>query len=198
MEFGGIVERYERSCTAFEHVLREVRADQWAEPTPCTEWTVRLLVNHMTQGNRNYVFLLDGGAGAEMLRRRGQDVLGDDPVAAFTRAATECAAAFRRPGVLDRVVDYPLGRVSAAQALAVRTADSVVHTWDLARAIGADETLDAEMVEWLDENMAAVYQGLVEVPTAAETTHRYFAKPADVDADASRQTRLLVRFGRTP
>jgi uncharacterized protein (TIGR03086 family) len=196
MAFEGIVDRYTRASAAFETLLREVRDDQWTDPTPCTEWDVRLLVNHMTQGNRNYIPLLEGAKGSEFMGRRGVDALGDDPLGAFTASVAACAAVYGVPGVLDRILDYPLGRIPAAQALAARTADSVIHTWDLARATGADETLDPDQLQWIDEHLDAIYAGLNEVPTASDSTHKFFA-PA-TPGEGSRQDRILRLMGRTP
>ncbi|MCZ4118538.1 TIGR03086 family metal-binding protein [Streptomyces sp. H39-S7] len=197
--FEGIVERFVLAGDGFGRVLREVRPEQWGWPTPCAEWDVRLLANHMTRGNLSYVSLLDGGTAADFLDLRDADALGADPVAAYTRSFQECATAFSRPGALQQVLDYPLGKVTAAQALAVRSTDSTIHTWDLARATGADETLDPGLVAWIDGQLEEIYAGLAESPTATETTHRFFAAPADTCAhDASRQNRLLNRMGRTP
>lgn len=194
--FDGIVDRYTRAGASFEQLLRQVRPDQWDDPTPCTEWNVRLLVNHMAQGNRNYIPLLEGANGAEFMGRRGVDALGDDPLGAFTASVAACAAAYGRPGVLDRILDYPLGRIPAAQALAVRTTDSVIHTWDLARAIGADETLDPEQLQWIDDHLDTIYAGLSEVPTAPDSTHKFFGPATTVDGP--RQERILRLMGRTP
>lgn len=197
--FDGIIERFLLAGTEFERRLRAVRSEQWDWPTPCTEWTVRLLVNHVTRGNLNYVRLLQGGTSAEFLRLRDVDALGTDPVGAYTRSVRECAGAFSRPGALQQVLDYPLGRVSGRQALAVRTTDSIVHTWDLAQALGVDDNLDTSLVIWIDDHLDAIYAGLAETPTAVETTHRFFAAPEGVAAaGASRQERVLRRMGRDP
>ncbi|WP_020674157.1 TIGR03086 family metal-binding protein [Amycolatopsis nigrescens] len=197
--FDGIVERFSLSSTGFERRLRAVRDAQWTWPTPCTEWHVRALVNHMTRGNLGYTGLLRGGSSAEFLRLREVDALGTDPLRAYIRSVRECAEAFAAPGAAGRIVDYPLGRVTGAQALAVRTTDSTIHTWDLARAIGADEELDAELVAWIEGELEEIYTGLAETPTAAETTHRFFAAPAAPPAEReSQQVRLLRRMGRDP
>ena len=197
--FDGLIDRFVLSSTEFERKLRAVRAEQWDGPTPCAEWNTHQLVNHMTRGNLNYVCLLDGGSSAEFLRLRDVDALGTDPVGAYARSARECAEAFARPGALRRILDYPLGKVTGRQALAVRTTDTIVHTWDLARAIGGDDTLDVGLVAWIDDHLDAIYAGLAETPTAAETSHRFFAAPEGTPAhDASRQDRLLHRMGRTP
>lgn len=195
--FDGILDRYLLSSAEFERMLRTVRAQQWAWPTPCTEWTVRQLVNHMARGNLNYVHLLQGGSSADFLRLRDADALGADPVGAYLRSVAECADAFARPGALQRVLDYPLGQVTGQQALAVRTTDSVIHAWDLARALGVDDRLDGNLIGWIDDHLDDIYAGLTETPTAASTTHRFFAAADGVIAgNATRQDRLMHRMGR--
>jgi len=197
--FDGILDRYSVASSEFRRRLETVRADQWTWPTPCTEWNVRLLVNHMARGNLNFVGLLNGATGADFLRLRGADALDADPLASYARSVQECAEAFARSGALQQVVDYPLGRVPGAQALAIRTTDTTIHTWDLAQAIGAEDTLDPGLVAWIDDRMEDIYAGLVETPVAAESTHRFFAAPVSATASGeSRQGRLLRRMGRNP
>jgi uncharacterized protein (TIGR03086 family) len=195
----GVVDRFCLASDLFGRTLAHVRPGQWTGPTPCAEWDVRQLVNHMAVGNLSYVRLLSGGTGAEFLRVRDTDALGADPAGAYARSVQECAEAFARPGALGRVLDYPLGQVTGQQALAVRTTDSVIHTWDLARAVGADDTLDVGLVSWISDSLDEIYAGLPETPAAAETTHRFFAAPRGVlTSGASRQDRLLHRMGRRP
>ncbi len=197
--FEGIVDRFLLSGNEFGEKLRAIRPEQWCWPTPCSEWNVRQLVNHVTRGNLNYVGLVDGGTSAEFLRLRDADALGSDPAEAYTRSVRLCAEAFTRPGALRRILDYPLGRVTGEQALAVRTTDNTVHTWDLARAIGTTDTLDTSLISWIDHHLDEIYAGLPETPTAADTTHRFFAAPEGTpEHDATQQNRLLHRMGRNP
>ncbi len=194
-----IVERFLRASAGFERTLRLVRPEQWSHPTPCVDWDVRSLVNHVTRGNVNYIRLLDGGTAADFLRLRDVDALGADPVDAFTNSVTTCAAAFAEPGALQRQLDYPLGRAGGGQLLAVRTTDTVVHTWDLAHATSTDETLDGSLVSWITDNFGEIYFGLSETPADPNTTHRFFAESGVIPGDgASPQDRLLYRMGRTP
>jgi uncharacterized protein (TIGR03086 family) len=197
--FQGIIDRYALASAEFRRRLELVRPGQWAWPTPCTDWNVRRLVNHMTRGNLNYVGLLEGATAAEFLALRDADALGADPRAAYADSTRRCAEAFARPGALDRVLDYPLGQVTGRQALAVRTTDSTIHTWDLARAIGAAETLPDDLIAWIGDHLTEIYAGLAEAPAASRTTHRFFAPPAGSPAPGdSRQDRLLRRMGRNP
>jgi uncharacterized protein (TIGR03086 family) len=193
-----LIERFLLSSSGFARRLRSVRAEQWTSPTPCTEWNVRQLVNHMTRGNLSYVRLLEGGDAAEFLRLRETDALGTDPVRAYEDSVSALSAAFGRAGALRRVLDYPLGPVTGRQALAVRITDSVIHTWDLAQAVGVDDTLDRGLVAWIDAHLDDIYAGLPETPVAAETTHRFFGRPVEAAPHASPQARLLHRMGRRP
>jgi uncharacterized protein (TIGR03086 family) len=179
------IDRYVLASAGFERRLRWVR--DWTLPTPCTEWNLRQLVNHVVRGNVNYIALLDGGTAEDFRRLRDADALGDDPVGAFNRSVQAFVTAFRRPGASERILDYPLGKIRGEQALAVRTTDTVVHTWDLARAIGADDRLDAGLVAWIDENLEAIYADL-------DGLERFFAKPERTGSSA--QDRLLRRMGR--
>jgi hypothetical protein len=75
----------------------------------------------------------------------------------------------------------PLGKVAGRQALAVRTADSVIHTWDLARALSVSDALDPALVSWIRAEQQSIYAGL------------------DVASFlVSEQDRLLRTFGSTP
>ncbi|WIX82187.1 TIGR03086 family metal-binding protein [Amycolatopsis carbonis] len=191
-----MIQRFLHAGTEFGRRLRLVAADQWSAPTPCADWNVRQLVNHVTRGNLNYIALLHGASAGDFRHLRDADALGTDPVAAYTASLTETAAAFSTPGALERLVDYPLGRIRGAQALAVRTTDTVIHTWDLARATGTDEALDADLVTWITTHLETIYADLAETPISAESTHRFFASPHGTP-DPSPQGLLLHRMGRS-
>lgn len=193
----GLVRRFIAASDGFSRRLRLVAAGQWSGSTPCTDWDVRALVNHVAQGNLNYVRLLEGATAADFLRLRDADALGIDPVGAFETAARACADAYGAAGALDRVVDHPSGRLTGRQALAVRTTDTVIHTWDLSRAIGAEDTLDPDLLAWIEANIYDIYAGMAETPVSAQTSHRFYAPPAgDPPLGASTQDRLLHLFGR--
>lgn len=196
--FDRLLERFDAASAGFGQRLALVGADQWRSATPCTDWDVRALVNHVARGNLNFAALAAGGAAADFARLREVDALGADPVAAYTTSVRACADAFAAPNALTRPVDYPLGRIGGAQALAVRTTDTVIHTWDLARAIGADEHLDDDLVVWVCDNLGEIYAGLPEMPTSEQTSHRFFAAAGNTPDGATRQEALLLLMGRRP
>ncbi len=193
-----LLARFAAASEGFARRLRAVRPGQWASPTPCSQWTVCDLVNHMARGNLNYSLLAHGGSGEEFLRLRDADALGTNPVAAFDQSTAQFLAAFGEPGALDRVADYPLGAASGRQLVSIRVTDSVVHTWDLARAVSLPEKLDPDLVDWVLANLASTYDNIAESPVGDGTTHRFFAAPrAAGPATTSPQDRLLHIMGRT-
>ncbi|MEV0056295.1 TIGR03086 family metal-binding protein, partial [Saccharopolyspora shandongensis] len=197
--FEALVDRFALSSMEFERKLRVVHADQPCWPTPCAEWNVRQLVNHVTRGNLNYLALLRGGTADEFLALRDADALGPNPLDVYATSWRECAAAFAEPGAFDRILDYPLGKITARQALALRTTDNTIHTWDLARAIGIDETINPALVAWINTHLNQIYANLPATPVSPETTNRFFAPPQGDPADnPSPQDRLLHRMGRNP
>ena len=178
-----------RANAAFEERLRRVRRDDWQRPTPCSEWDVRALVNHVIGGNRRYTMLLRGASAESVNRTRTDDHLGVDPVAAFTTTARELAAVFGEDGALTRIGHHPIGDRTGAELLAMRVLDVTVHAWDLARAIDVDDTLDPDAVEYSLAHIEVIQTG---------REHGSFAIPTAVQpTEQSTQTRLLHLAGRT-
>lgn len=135
----------------FRRRLELVGVDDWARPTPCTEWDVRQLVSHVVGSDLRYTDLLRGGRAEEFVRRRREETAsalpaGDDLVSEWKRSGAALEAALRQPGAMERVVDYPRGPVPGRQLLENRIVDITIHTWDLARAINADDGLDERIV----------------------------------------------------
>jgi uncharacterized protein (TIGR03086 family) len=73
--------------------------------------------------------------------------VGDRPSDDFAKSSAEQRRRFRSPGVLDGVVDHPLGMIGTRRFLRFRIFDCTLHAWDLATAIGADATLDLDLVD---------------------------------------------------
>lgn len=181
-------EGFARAVAGFSRVVHAIGVDQWSDPTPCTDWDVRELVRHLTVEQLWAPPLLSGATVADVGDRFDGDVLGDDPVTHWDQAAAASVAAFAASDIAHGVVSLSRGPTPAGQYLGEMTADAVIHTWDLARAVGADETLDAELV-------AAVYEQFaphVELLAASGL----FDPPVPVPDDAPLQTRLLALTGR--
>lgn len=181
----------DRSRAAFDRSLRAVDPDHWPLPTPCTDWNVRDLVNHVVGGCRRYTLLLHGARPEQTNALRALDHLGADPVTAFAEAFAEMTAAFREPGALDRIVHHPAGDRSGAALLDLRIMDCAIHAWDLAVAVGSDPGMDLELLAVVWEILAVIAPKMVE--------QGYFAAtPQQSWDDVPLQTRILHVAGRRP
>jgi uncharacterized protein (TIGR03086 family) len=170
--------------------LRAIGLDDWARPTPCAEWDVRALVNHVIGGNRRYVMLLGGAPAADVDATRVLDHLGSDATASYAETAAALAEAFREDGAMSRVCQHPIGDRSGAELLGMRVVDLAVHAWDLARALGVDDRLDPDLA-----THALQYAPLISAGRAAGS----FAAPAGAAPDgSSSQHQLLHLCGRRP
>jgi uncharacterized protein (TIGR03086 family) len=172
----------------FARRLRLVRPDDWQRPTPCSAWDVRALVNHVVGGNVRYQLLLHGAPTEQVEATRTVDHLGDDALTSFVAKADAVVACFHENGALERIAHHAAGDRTGRELLSMRILDTAVHGWDLARALGADETLDDDVVAAL----LAYTAGLALRPPA------FAPADADVPRNASPQDQLLHRLGRHP
>jgi uncharacterized protein (TIGR03086 family) len=151
-----------------------------------------LEVRHVVAGTRMSTVLLEGATRDEAFATVASFEVGDDPQATFATVMAENAAAFGVPGALTRTVAHPMGDIPAELLLGFRIGDLTLHSWDLARAIGADETLDPVLV-------AAVWAAVSPMGDAIGTTGVFGDGPSGtVGDDAPLQTRLLDFTGRRP
>jgi uncharacterized protein (TIGR03086 family) len=176
----------------FESRLKAVTAEQWSLPTPSGGWTVDQLTAHLIRGNRMAAGLLSGATTEEATDIISNSPIGDDPRADFRDSADAQATAFADPAALEMVCHHPMGDMPGAQLLGFRIGDLTLHAWDLARAIGADETLDPIAVD-------AVWSALSPMAPFIGTLGVFGDGPSGaVDDTSPTQLRLLDLSGRRP
>lgn len=180
---------HRRAVAGFAARVDAVREEQWDRPTPCSDWNVRQLVNHLVYENVWTPELFAGRTIAEVGDRFEGDLLGDDPKGAWAAAARAALAAVGEAGALDRIVHLSAGDTPAREYVMQLFTDHLIHTWDLARATGGDERLDPELVD-------ACATWFVEGEERAYRAAGIIGPKVEVPADADPQTRLLARFGR--
>jgi uncharacterized protein (TIGR03086 family) len=139
-----LVEQLGRAFDAVAGLISNIRADQWSAPTPCTDWTVRQVVNHLIGMNRVFAALL---ADQPPPPRPSADLVEDDPVGAYRGSAAALQAAFGRPGVLERTYHGPLGTATGAERLQIRLYDLLAHGWDVAQATEQPAGLPEDLAE---------------------------------------------------
>jgi uncharacterized protein (TIGR03086 family) len=169
---------YECAASNAAVMAGRVQPDQRSLPTPCSEWDVAALLKHMSAGA---LYLM----GAMGLADTG-------PTWPDYAAVNACANALCRPGALEQRCVSPAGfEWSVAEAAAGTAMDQLIHTWDLAVAVGADRKLDGDLVD------AAVGMFLPKMPEVGRQAG--LVGPAvPVPAGASAQSRLLGAMGRNP
>jgi uncharacterized protein (TIGR03086 family) len=174
----------------FARRLKLVEPDDWRRPTPCSEWDVRALVNHVVGANIRYQLLIHGAPTEQIEATRSVDHLGDDALMSFVATADAVVACFREDGALERITHHVTGDRTGRELLSMRILDAAIHGWDLARAIGADEILNDDVVAFLLAYTAELDLGAQQ--------HAFALADADVPYDASPQDQLLRRLGRRP
>ena len=165
-------------------LIDRIGAGQWTSPTPCTEWTVRDIVDHLVGMNLVFVAMFEEGPRPE----RGTDRLGTDPAGAYRRSAAAVQAAAARPGVLERSQETSVGVATGAERIRWRIADLLTHGWDLVQATGVGAELPDDLAE---QALTFVRAQLPSQPRAGR-----FADPRPIADDAPAIERLAAFTGR--
>ena len=172
----------------FDNRIKLVKEGQWGNNTPCTEWSVRELVNHIVYEQLWVPDLLAGKTIEEVGDRYDGDVLGDDPQAAWASAAAAAAAAVAAPGAIDGTVHLSYGDAPAAEYLSQLVIDLTVHAWDLAVGINVDDEMP--------NDLSAYVLNIVKENQDALTGSGAFAAPLDTVMCTDDLTELLALLGR--
>jgi uncharacterized protein (TIGR03086 family) len=177
-----IAAAYAAADSPLTAVLDAVPTDAWDRPSTCEGWTVREVVRHLVQTQRDF------------LTERGLD-LGEepdvdaDPAAAWRAHATRVTAAVSDEAVSEQAYDGFFGPTTVGATLErFYVWDMVVHRWDVARSVGADPALTDAELDRVESGADAFGDALY-----MEGICRPGVQPS---ADAGREARVLARLGR--
>ena len=190
-----VTELHRRSVEGFAarlDALEGLDGAAWNGPTPCADWDVRALLNHVVNEDLWTVPLMEGATIEEVGDRFDGDLLGDDPLT-VARAACDTATMAAASGVVaGQTVHLSFGDTPADEYAYQLAADHIIHGWDLAAATGGDRTIDPELVD-------ACAAWFAEREDLYRSAGAVAARP-DVAGDTpdDPQSRLLVAFGRDP
>jgi len=148
-------------------------------PTPCEEWNVRSVINHLIDGQESYFQPAARGEKATPPSPTPPEVFDGDPVKRYEEA---------RQGTLDafRAADAS----KAAMTMGIAFVDQVVHGTDIAKATGQDATIPPDLAE-------AAF-GMVNGNLTADNRGKAFKAEVQVAKDAPAQDKLLAYLGRKP
>ena len=181
-----ISDRYRRVAGRFTARAEEVPDGSWDRPAPCEGWVARDVVRHLVEWVPAF---FDAAGGPTIPTGPSVD---DDPVGAWRTMSDGIQSLLDDPTASAAVIEHPRAgahRFDDAVGMFV-LGDVVVHTWDLARATGLDETLDADVVH-------DMLVGMEPLDDMLRSSGQYGPK-VDVGADADEQTRLIAFTGRQP
>ena len=184
-----------RVVRATVSVVSQADPADLARPTPCADWTLGELITHMTAQHDGWAAAAAGDGGDLSRWQPGPPAA--DPVREYAAAAGRVLAAFGADGVLDREFALaelsPLLRFPAAQAISFHFIDYLVHGWDVARSLGMDYELEADLLAAALPVAQAVPDGeprkLGVVP---------FAPGIQVAGDLSVMDQIVAMLGRSP
>lgn len=185
-----LLEAHGIAMAGFDGVVHEIHEDQWPHPTPCSEWSVQDVLNHMVSEQLWAPWLLRKYTLAEVGDRFDGWLLGDDPMTAWEQAAAVARAAWIAPGALEGEVYVTSGQIPAETYGWQMTTDLAVHAWDLAAAIGAENPID--------DDVARALLAELEPQVGDWQDAGIFAPPVPVAEDAPPATRLVALLGRDP
>ena len=171
-----MIERWSRVADTFNE--RVAGTEDWSAPAPCEGWVAVDVVKHLAEWLPGFY----AGWGVGFPEATG------DPVADWLTVDATIRAALADPDVAGRVHDTPMGPKTFAEGVEIFSlGDVLVHTWDLARATGQDETLDADEVHRIHVAMQ---------PADELIRGEHFGPKVPVPDDADEQTKLLAFVGR--
>jgi uncharacterized protein (TIGR03086 family) len=125
-----------------DEIVSGTTPTQLGVQSPCTEWTVRDVINHITGGATMFAVCVEEGSVPDELlgQLMAADNLGDDYVGAWRAASGRALAAFESPGALDKTVRLPFGEMPAGVAVNIAVFDVLTHAADI--AIATNRTID--------------------------------------------------------
>ena len=191
------VEMLRKTTLRVKEVVANVGQSQAQDPTPCAEWDVRGLLNHLI-GGLEFTAGCIAGSPPNIRPADADSSYLDEPdvavlIEAYHTLLDRVLRSGSEPGALDGVVTTPnFGDMPVSQIFVGTTMDQFIHGWDLAKATGQDTTLDPDLVEF-------AYGMLVSGGFADMGRHAGFIGPEiPVPTDSSPQDKLMAYMGRQP
>ena len=175
-----------QSVAIADSMVARIPAAAWRNSTPCSDWTVRALVNHMVGSAHMVTFgLLGKNIGPEFYANH----LGTDPKQSYREAIDEMIGVYRAdPGLLAKPLQLPWGPMSGAELAVMFAGDHLIHAWDVARSVGSSTDFDHGVVRRL--------RVFADSYVAAHRGPEMFGPEAQAPTDACPMDRFAAFVGR--
>ncbi|WP_432826697.1 TIGR03086 family metal-binding protein [Dactylosporangium sp. CA-092794] len=157
-----IIDAYMRVSAQAEALVQSIPDDKFNWATPCSEWDVKALCNHIYAGEIIVSTRIQQAPLPDPKSR--EDRLGDDPKGKISAAFDELRGLLSKPNALDQIVITSRDGVDYERELeglvSRRIADLVVHNWDLRKALGLPTAdFDPELVAWTLRHFQDRFEG---------------------------------------
>jgi uncharacterized protein (TIGR03086 family) len=183
-----MLEMYERALQRTAKIVAGTRVDQFGDPTPCDDWDVKKLLDHIIGG---CLMFASGADGRRDDAIDGRHVRDGNHVDLYRHASRAALESFRAPGALERSFKLPWGDTPGSAALGLALTDAAVHGWDLAKATGQDAQIDDDIAEALYSMTTSMM-----APKGRYPRGEAFQDPVEVSDGAPSAERLLAYLGR--
>lgn len=180
-----LVTAHHRALQATTSIVANVGYDSFALPTPCEQFDVRTLINHMIAG-----IAVANGEPAASVPAMG-DFVDQDALGPYRESADALAKGWSDPAALERTARLPIGDVPGIVALGVHTVETIAHGWDLAKATGQPTEVDAELC-------AVAWEYAQGIDDSLRGPNERFGPAIALPAGASATDSLVAWLGRQP
>jgi uncharacterized protein (TIGR03086 family) len=180
------VERIERATAFAGRKVGAVTPADLTKPTPCAEFDVAALLNHMLGG----LAMLTSAASGGTAHMPDGDQFGSDPGAVYDERRSALLNALEDTDVLDRTWEMPFGPVAGEMMARIAFMEHLTHAWDVATATEQDATLPPDLVTECMEVVTPM-DAMLRIPGVC-------AEAVSVPDGATAQDKLIAFLGRTP
>lgn len=125
-----------------------IQTMQMNDPTPCSEFTVHGVLDHMMVGGGTAAYLFRGEDAPEL---KAPGVYGWVPAAEFRKVMDDLLAAVKFPDAMERQMTTPFGKMPGETFARLVAFDGLIHGWDLASSTGQRFEVPPAVVSAVDE-----------------------------------------------
>jgi uncharacterized protein (TIGR03086 family) len=179
-------ERIEKATALCSEAVHGIKQDQLDDPTPCSEFNVKQLLNHLIGG---LGMLHTAATGGKATAPEG-NVVGDNPAQQYDEGRDKLLAAIKDPGVFDRNWEMPFGSMPGKMMAGIAFMEHVTHAWDVKKATGQDTELPNDLVEETNSVVQPMDQ-MLRMPGVCGAA-------VPVGDDATPTQKLMGFLGRQP
>lgn len=180
------IERIEQATEQCQLAVDGISGDQMGNATPCSEFTVRDLLNHVLWG----LEMLTTAATTGTAVTPEGDIVSDDPAAQYAEGRAKLLAALGEPDVLEKTWGMPFGQMPGKMMAGIAFMEHLTHAWDLRKATGQPTELPDAIVNECIE-LVTPMDGMLRMPGVC-------GPAVEVGEDATPTEKLVAFMGRQP